>query len=84
MLLATFYAEKVKTITSLPVRKQLTESLKVSRLQSETKIMGKSTIWTIMCFSPLPFLKNVEEQREKLASSNVIGSQHCIGGEGEF
>ena len=46
--------------------------------------MGKSTIWTIMCFSPLPFLKNVEEQREKLGSSNVIGSQHCIGSEGEL
>ena len=52
--------------------------------QSVTKIMGKTAIWTILCFSPLPPLNNVEEQWAKLASSNVIGSQHCIGGEGEF
>ena len=51
--------------------------------QSVTKIMGKSAIWTILCFSPLPPLKNVEEQWAKLASSNDIGSQHCIGWEGE-
>ena len=52
--------------------------------QSVTKIMGKTAIWTILCFSPLPPLNNVEEQWAKLASSNVMGSQHCIGGEGEF
>ena len=52
--------------------------------QSVTKIMGKTAIWTIMCFSPLHPLNNVEEQWAKLASSNVIGSQHCRGGEGEF
>ena len=53
-------------------------------LQSVTKIMGKTAIWTILSFSPLPPLKNVEEQWAKLASSNVMGSQHCIGGEREF
>ena len=41
-------------------------------------------MWTTLCFSPLPPLNNVEQQGAKLASSNVIGSQHCIGGEGEF
>ena len=31
-------------------------------LQSVTKIMGKTAIWTILCFSPLPPLNHVEEQ----------------------
>ena len=52
--------------------------------QSVTKIMGKTAIWTILCFSPLTLYNNVEEQLVKLESSNVIGSQHCIGGEGKF
>ena len=56
----------------------------VPRLESVTKIMGKTAVWTILCFSPLPRRNNVEEQQAKLASRNVIGSQHCIGGEGEF
>ena len=29
---------------------------------SVTKIMGKTAIWTILFFSPLPPLNNVEEQ----------------------
>ena len=29
--------------------------------QTVTKIMGKTAIWTILCFSPLPPLNNVEE-----------------------
>ena len=53
-------------------------------LQSVTKIMGKTAVWTILCFSPLPRLNNVEEQRAKLVPGNVIGSQHCIGGDGKF
>ena len=53
-------------------------------LQSLAKIVEKTAIWTILCFSPLPSLNNVEDQLAKLTSSNVIGSQHCIGGEGEF
>ena len=52
--------------------------------QSVTKIMGKTAIWTILCFSPVPPLNNVEEQWAKLSSSNVISSQHCIGGEEGF
>ena len=52
--------------------------------QSVTKIMGKTAIWTILCLSTLPPLNNVEEEWAKLASSNVMGSQHCTGGEGEF
>ena len=43
--------------------------------------MGKTAI---LCFSPLPPLNNIEEQLAKLASSNIMGLQHCIGGEGEF
>ena len=51
--------------------------------QSVTKIMGKTTIWTIYCFSSLSPFNNVEEQWAKLASSNVMSSQHFIEGEGE-
>ena len=52
--------------------------------QSMTKIMGKTAIWTILCFYPRPPLNNVEKQREKLASSYVMGWQHCTGREGYF
>ena len=52
--------------------------------QSVTEIMGKTAIWTILCFCPLPPLNNIEEQWARLAPSNVIGLQHCIGGEGGF
>ena len=33
---------------------------------SVTKIMGKTAIWKILCFSPLPPLNNVEEHWAKL------------------
>ena len=46
--------------------------------------MGKTAIWAISCFYPLPPLNNVEKQRGKFASSYVMGSQHCIGREGDF
>ena len=49
-------------------------------LQSMTKILAKTAIWTILCSSPLPVLNNVEEHRTMLASTNDMGSQHCIGG----
>ena len=52
--------------------------------QSVTKIMGKTALWAISCFYPLPPLNNVEKERAKLASSYVMGLQHCIGGEGDF
>ena len=52
--------------------------------QSVAKTMGKTAIWTILCFYPLPTLNNVEKQWAKVASSYVMGSQHCVGGEGEF
>ena len=45
--------------------------------------MGKTAIWTILCLSLLPPLNNVEEQWAKFASSDVIGSQHFIEGEGK-
>ena len=54
------------------------------KLQSVTKIMGKTAIGAISCFYPLPPLSNVEKQQAKLASSHVMGSQHCIGGKGDF
>ena len=41
----------------------LTAKLKVfnmPHIQSVTKIIGKTAIWTILCFSPLPPLNNVE------------------------
>ena len=46
--------------------------------------MGKTAIWAISCSYPLPPLNNVEKQRGKFASSYVMGSQHCIGREGDF
>ena len=46
--------------------------------------MRKTTIWTISCSYPLSPINNVEKQRGKLASSHVMGSQHCIGGEEDF
>ena len=52
--------------------------------QSVTKIMGKIAIWTILCFSPLAPLNNVEKQWAKLSLSNVIGFRHCIEGGWEF
>ena len=52
--------------------------------QLMTKIMGKTAIWTILCFSPLPRVNNGEEQWEKLASSNVLGLPHCVREEGGF
>ena len=48
-------------------------------LQSMKKIMGKTAIWTISYFYPLPPLNNVETQWAKRVSSYFIGSQHCIG-----
>ena len=53
-------------------------------LQSVTKIMGKTAIWAISCFYPLPPLNNVEKQQAKFASSYVMVSQHCIEGKGDF
>ena len=44
--------------------------------------MGKTAIWAISSFYPLPPLNNVEKQGAKLASSYVMGLQHCIGREG--
>ena len=49
-----------------------------------TKIMTKTAIWAISCFYPLSPFNNVEKQGAKVASSYVMGSQHCIGGEGDF
>ena len=53
-------------------------------LKSMTKIMGKTAIWANSCFYPFPLLINVEKERPKLVSSYVMGSQHCIKGEGDF
>ena len=69
--------------------KQLFWSLFLIRLQTWgynqwQKLWEKMAIWTILCFSRFPPLSNVEEQWTKLPPSNVMGSQHCIGGEGEF
>ena len=46
--------------------------------------MGKTAISAISCFYSLPPLNKVEKQRAKFASSYVMGSQHCVGGEGDF
>ena len=52
--------------------------------QSVTKLIGKTAIWEISCFYPLPPFNNVEKQGAKVALSYVTGSQHCIGEEGDF
>ena len=52
--------------------------------QSVTRIMGKTAIWTIMCFYPFPQLNNFEKLRANIVPSYVMGSQHCIGREGDF
>ena len=44
--------------------------------------MVKTAIWAISCSYPLLPLNNVEKQRAKFALSYVVGSQHCIRGEG--
>ena len=53
-------------------------------LQSVTTIMGKTAIWAISCFYPLPPLNSVEKQLAKFASSYVMGPQHWIGVEGDL
>ena len=52
--------------------------------QSVREIIGKTTIWTILCFSRLRSLNIVVEQWGRLTPGNVIDTQHCIGGDGEF
>ena len=49
-----------------------------------TKIMGKMFFGQFCVSLPLSPLKDVEEQWVKLVSSNVMGLQRCIGGEGKF
>ena len=46
--------------------------------------MGKTVIWTILCFYLLPILNNVEKQLVKVASIYVRGSKNYIGREREF
>ena len=55
-----------------------------SFIYMDTKIMGKTASWITSCFYPLTPLNNVKKQWAKLVSSYVMGSQHCIGGEGDF
>ena len=61
-----------------------TPNLKFCRFfrQSVSKMMEKTDIWAILCVYLLSPLYNVEW--EKLASINVMDTQHCIGGEGRF
>ena len=48
------------------------------------KNYGKRAYLCNFVFLPPSPLKNVREQQGKLASSHLIGSQHCIGEEGDF
>ena len=54
----------------------------VKAKNSVTKIMGKTAFWTTSCFYPR--LNNAEKQWAKLESNHVMGSQHFVGGEGDF
>ena len=58
--------------------------VKLSKLQSVTKIMGKTAKSITFCFYPLSPLNNVEKQWAKVASSYVMGLQHCRGGQWKF
>ena len=44
--------------------------------------MRETAIWAVSNVYPLRPLNNVEKQRANLASSYVMGLQHCIGGGG--
>ena len=46
--------------------------------------MAKIAIWEISCFYSLLPPNNVEKKREKVASSYVMGLQHCIAGEERY
>ena len=48
------------------------------------KIMGKLLFGQFCISTPFPPLNNVEKQWAKLALSYVMGTQHCVGGEGEL
>ena len=48
------------------------------------KNYGKNSYLDNFLFLPPSPLNNVEKKRAKLMSSDVMGSQHCIGGEGIF
>ena len=52
--------------------------------QAVTKITGKTAIWAISFFYPLPPLNNVEKQQVKFGSGYVMGLQHCRRGNGDF
>ena len=56
----------------------------LNKLQSVINIMGKSAIWTVLCFYPFPPLNNIEKQWAKVASSYIMGSRYRRGGEGGF
>ena len=58
--------------------------MKINTSTISDKNYGKNCYLNNSVFLSLSTLKNVEEQWAKLASSNAIGSQHCIGGEGKF
>ena len=51
-------------------------------LQSVIIIMGKTSIWAILCFHSFLPLNNVEKQRGKVVPSYGMGSQHCRGRRG--
>ena len=55
--------------------------LKKRNYAGKNELMEITAILAIWCFTPL---SNVEKKRAIFASSYVMGSQHCIGGEGDF
>ena len=74
----------VKTRLLLHISYALRAIYKSSVIKIDDKNYLKAAISTILCFCPLPRPNNVEKQLAKLASSYVVGLQHCIGGEGGF
>ena len=62
-----------KTITLICV------GLSILRLQSVTKIMGKTAIWPILCFYPLLPLNNVKTMSISCVKL-CYGFDYCIRG----
>ena len=56
----------------------------MKKLQSVTKIMGKTATWTIFCFSPSFPFNNVDKNEQNLCQAMLWVHNIVWGGEGDF
>ena len=75
------------------IKRKIGEALLINELKPSLNKQDNNQwqkLWEKLLFGqfcvslPLTPLNNIEKQWAKLASVNVMGSQHCIGGKGEF